>query len=125
MTGNDFGRATQARFLLDAHLRGLLVSLPFDSFPGYDAVVDTGRRVYRVQIKGARASRRKSRPSYVVNVNRHLRHAFPRFDVLAVWCDGDAKWIIIPAKRCRGIRQLFIRPTGHLHRYADNWSVFR
>jgi len=125
VTGLDFGRATQARFLMDAHAHGLLVSLPFDSFPGYDALVDTGKRIYRVQVKGARPAANLSRSIYRINIDRHLRRSKPsrRFDILAVWLDGDAKWVLIPAKNTRA-RQIWIRPNGRLQRFAGNWGIF-
>lgn len=123
MTGADLGRATQARFLLDAHTHGFLVSIPWDSVPGYDALVDTGRKVLRVQIKGARPSTsRKTSGTYTININRHRRKR-PRFDLLAVWLDGDAKWIFLPGKLCRVI-QLRIRPNGRFHKYSSRWDLF-
>lgn len=125
MTGADFGRATQARFLMDAHSRGLLVSLPFDSFPGYDAIVDAGRKVYRVQIKGSHPSGKSAHGAYRINVSRHARRSHRKFDVLAVWLDNDQRWMLIPSRRCR-VKQIWIHKTGSkFTRYSGNWGIFR
>jgi hypothetical protein len=127
MTPQDFGRATEARFLFDAQRRGLLVSRPFDTAPGYDAIVDTGSRLFRVQIKGARsaqgadAARRSRFPVYRINVNRRDRRQ-PNFDVIAVWLDEDARWIFLP-RSIRSKRAVYIFTYGHYGRRG--WEIFR
>ena len=125
MTGADFGRATQARFLMDAHARGLLVSLPFDSFPGYDALVDSRGKLYRVQVKGAHVSKSRGHGAYRINLDRQRRKRRNPFDILAVWLDADNRWVLLPARRCHHVRQLWIYPTGWVKRYSDNWGIFR
>jgi len=87
-----FGRATEARFIADASSRGLIVSRPFTEAPGYDAVVDNGRRLIRVQIKGCT-------PNCVgvctININRHQR-SVPRYDILVIWVTSIGRWMFLP-----------------------------
>jgi hypothetical protein len=119
MNRQDFGRATEARFLLDGHRNGYIVSRPFDSVPGYDAILDNGKRLFRVQVKGARVS--TARSVYRINTNRH-RCRGPKFDYVAVWLDNDSRWIFLPGS-VRSKHMVTITAHGkHSHR---SWEVFR
>jgi PD-(D/E)XK endonuclease len=122
-----FGRATQARFLLDATARGMTVSLPFDSVPGYDAVADTGKRTFLVQIKGARKciltttnrGRQYKYLRYTVNLRRHRKEA-PRCDVFAAWLDGDSRWAFFP----REIAKSHTNIRFHGNAKTVGWEIF-
>jgi hypothetical protein len=122
MNRQDLGRATEARFLVDAHRNGFIVSRPFDSVPSYDAILDNGRRLYRVQIKGARSEYRTQKgTSYRINTNRHGVRG-PRFDVCAVWLESDGKWVFLPSHVSRR-KMVRVTPNGkHSHR---GWEIFR
>ena len=116
---DKFGRSTQARFLLDAHLHGLEVSIPFDSLPGYDMVVDNGRRLWRVQVKGATIG---CGGDYVINIRRHGRKSLPNFDVVAVWMTREGRWAFLP----RWVRKrimMRLTATGKFSRRG--WEIFR
>lgn len=121
MTSNDFGRATEARFLVDAQLQGLLVCRPFAELAGYDCVVDTGTKLYRVQIKGARPKRRGKRTS-----SDHVFSFKPSraFDVFAGWLDGEGSWLFLPASRCRST-QLWVYQSSPCRRGINDWEIFR
>lgn len=119
VTTGDFGRATEARFTLDASLHGLLVSRPEGDAPGYDRIVDNGKRLFRVQVKGVTRSL-YGKKSYSVNINRHGRKP-PTFDEVAVWLDGEARWVFLPA-RVRRMKMVRIAPSGKHSRRG--WDVF-
>jgi hypothetical protein len=118
VTTCDFGRATEARFTLDAFLHGLLVSRPEADNPGYDRIVDNGKRLFRVQVKGATRNPYGNK-NYVVNINRAGRK-LPNFDEVAVWLDGESRWVFLPS-RVRRLMQVQIAPSGkHTRR---GWEV--
>jgi hypothetical protein len=123
MTQQDFGRATQARFVMDAQLHGLLVSCPFDSAPGYDAVVDNGHRLLRVQVKGARLTTDGTRAGrYVFKFSPRQGHSF---DILAAWLDAEADWLLIPRSRCPRSSNITISGRSPLRRCLSDWAIFR
>lgn len=110
------GRATEARFVADAQSRGLLVSRPFTEAPGYDAIVDNGWRLVRVQIKGCTPNR----AGYCrLNVNRH-RRSIPRYDVLAVWMSSVGRWFFLPG-RTRTKTYITLHPAGKYAR--TGWEI--
>lgn len=110
------GRATEARFVADAQSRGLLVSRPFTEAPGYDAVVDNGRKLIRVQIKGCTPNRQGF---CHLNINRH-RRANPRYDILAVWMSSVGRWFFLPG-HTRRQRYIQLRPNGKYAR--TGWAI--
>jgi len=124
MTGAQYGRTTQARFVLDAHLHGLEVLIPFDLATGYDFAVDNGKKLIRVEVKGVTPSNRRN--YYSVNIRRH-RHRnrnplrAPRFDVCAVWMSREQRWAFLP-KSIRNRIIIRLTPNGKFSK--TDWSVF-
>ena len=117
MSPEQFGRTTQARFLLDAHLHGLHVSVPFDALPGYDLIVDNGRRMWRVQVKGCSLG---SQGYYSANIRRPGRR-LPNFDVVAVWMSRENQWAFLP----RSVRKrIVVRLTPRGKFSGRGWELF-
>jgi hypothetical protein len=112
-----FGRATEARFIADASSRGLIVSRPFTEAPGYDAVIDNGRRLIRVQIKGCTPN---CQGVCTININRH-RRAVPKYDILVVWVTSIGRWLFIPGATRRR-QYLHLRVGGKWSRAG--WETF-
>lgn len=119
MTRAHFGRATQARFILDAHLHGLLVSIPFDSLPGYDVIVDNRKRLWRVQVKGSTVGRDGR---YSINIrNVRQTNRLPSFDICAVWMARENRWAFLP----RSVRRrVMVRLTANGKFSHKGWEIF-
>jgi hypothetical protein len=118
MTPSQFGRTTQARFLLDAHLRGFEVLIPFDVATGYDYVVDTGNKLFRVEVKGVTPNGKRN--YYSVNIRRHP-HQSPCWDVCAVWMAREQRWVFLP----RSMRKrVMVRLTPYGKFSKADWSIF-
>ena len=115
----QFGRAAQARFLLDAHEKGMDVCIPFDSLPGFDYVVDTGKKLLRVQVKGVRVSRR--RDYYTVNFRRRRTDSIPKFDICAVWMADVQRWTFLPPSLAR---KRIVRLTADGKHSRAGWELF-
>ena len=103
--------------------RGLCVSRPFDSLPFYDAIVDNGSRLFRVQIKGARPTTRSKKSGatqYRVNTNRNGVRRM-KFDVAAVWLAADGRWVFLPGRLAKK-KLVNLTPNGRYSRRG--WEVF-
>ncbi len=125
MTSNDFGRATEARFVMEAQLRGYTVARPFAEAAGYDVIVDVGHKLYRVQIKGARPMRVKM-PSGRLRQPEHRFTFKPsrQFDIFAGWVDGEGTWIFLPSSQLRRVRQLALMTASPSRRSIGDWDIF-
>jgi hypothetical protein len=116
---HKFGRAVQARFLFDAQEKGMDVCIPFESLPGFDCVVDTGKKLLRVQVKGAHISRRRN--SYTVNFRRYARKAAPKFDICAVWMADAQRWTFLPPTFAK---KRIVRITADGKYSRTGWELF-
>jgi len=105
MSPEKFGRSTQARFILDAHLNGLEGSIPFDSLPGYDVIVVT------IGTRG----------NYTVNIRKPGRPQ-PNFDWCAVWMSRENRWAFLP-RYLR--RRTIVRLTATGKFSGRGWEIFR
>ncbi|MCX8512927.1 MAG: group I intron-associated PD-(D/E)XK endonuclease [Chthoniobacteraceae bacterium] len=114
-----FGRAVQARFLFDAQEKGLEVLIPFESLPGYDCVVDTGKKLLRVQVKGVHLAQK--REYYSVNFRRRAKARPKVFDICAVWMADVQRWAFMPAHV--GTKRI-VRLTSDGKYSRTGWEVF-
>jgi hypothetical protein len=114
-----FGRAVQARFLFDAQEKGMEVLIPFESLPGYDCAVDTGKKLLRVQVKGVHLGR--VRDYYSVNFRRHLKCAIPKFDICAVWMADVQRWAFLPPYLAK---RRIVRLTSDGKYSRAGWELF-
>jgi len=116
----DFGRETEARFVMDAQAKGFLVSVPFSSAPGYDAIVDTGKRLYRVQVKGCNPHPMGGKAYCRISVKRNTRTS-PNFDVLAVWVTTAGRWAFLPKSTRHRTNVNLALSTLH---HRAGWEIF-
>jgi hypothetical protein len=122
MSPNELGRATEARFLLDALERGLLVSTPFADLPGYDAVVDRDGGLYRVQIKGSRLSLRDRR--WTSSVSRGAGGC-SNWDILGVYLTEHAEWRFFTRGQVpMGMMCLQIFQGSKWMKASRGWDIF-
>lgn len=123
----EFGRAIEARFAFEALRRGLIISQPSGNNPSYDVVVDNGKRLFKVQVKGVHAVTGKE---FGFGHNRLYRALLwgtgrkrpPRFDVCAVYLADEDQWVFFGA-RYRLRRCLVITTEGKNMRVG--WEIFR
>lgn len=115
-----FGRAVQARFLFDAQEKGLEVLIPFESLPGYDCAVDTGKKLLRVQVKGVHLGGPR-RKWYTVNFRRHVKAGPKVFDICAVWMADVQRWAFMPAYVGK---KRMVRLTSDGKYSRTGWDVF-
>lgn len=130
MTFAELGRATEARFIMDASQRGLYPARPFSDLPGYDVIVDTPtKKLLRVQVRGARPSRtfsKRGSRGYRVNLTRKGRASASNWDVLAVHLEDENQWVFFlwnTIKRKPGTL-LSLSRTGKNIAKAKGWEIF-
>jgi hypothetical protein len=122
MTPNAFGRATEARFIMEATERGMIVSTPFTEAPGYDAVVDNSGKITTVQIKGCRVSRRTSKTSgrWTINIR-----GSGSWNVLAVYLAEPERWLFYTRRQIpTDLGSLDFTTDGRWTKLSRTWSIF-
>jgi len=127
------GEAAEARFLLDASTRGLLVFKPWGDSAPFDFIVDGSRGLYRVQVNSVWAPRARRERSYWVAVRRgkgRRRTAYRPSDVdfVVVLLHREMIWYIIPVRALAGRKTIGLgsdyRHSRRLfEKYREAWSL--
>lgn len=122
----SFTHEIEARFLAEAQLRGLLVSKPAGDSLGYNLLIDTRHRLFRVRTKGAHLSGGLDPSHHTLQYQLNFRPAksmprprVPNFDVAACWLVEDAVWTFFPRARC--VPHLLLWKSSQLHPTRADW----
>ncbi len=119
------GEAAELVFMARAASLGFTVLRP-NSPCRYDLVLDTGRRLLRIQVKST-ATRRHGRYSvslYACDSRR--RYTRRDLDFLAAWIIPLNAWYIIPARALCGRARVYFYPyrrSGWSERYRERWDL--
>lgn len=117
------GPATESLFEFEALTRGFIVSAPCADMAHYDRVVDTRKKIYRVQVKGRRGNGRKT---FVIRVSKgnYTHYTKKDADILALYIEDNKSWYLIPIDK---VKYSFKMNIGNdtLLEYKDNWKIFK
>jgi hypothetical protein len=122
-SNKPLGELAEARFLVEAQSRGLIVARPWgDSLP-FDFVVGGKRRWFRVQVKSA--SRPHCRGWRLMCARSGTRKPYtPRdIDFLAAYVVPERTWYIIPVRAFAPRKAIVLFP--HLPPAARRYERFR
>ena len=126
------GEAAEARFLLDASTRGLLVFKPWGESAPFDFIVDGSQGLYRVQVKSVWAHPARNRRAYAVTVGhgKSLKLAYRPSDVdfVVVLIAPERVWYVIPVRALAGRVRINLasdHPQSRrlFEKYREAWSL--
>lgn len=129
------GTMYEAYFKAEALKHGLDVSPSEGDYMPYDCIVDNGKKLYRVQIKGTSFKQKGKTCAYMVTTamgsKSSKKTAYPddAYDILACCVNTeDARvWYIIPKKKIgrRVSINLFPNPSskGMWEKYRHGWDL--
>jgi len=125
----EIGAEGEAAFQLRAMREGLKVCRPFEPAEGYDAIVDNGRRCWKVQVKSTETRQRKK--SYSVSCGRGKRKEAYReseVDFLAIHVIPEETWFIVPIEVVAGRVRMTVpsktcEDLGPMGRWIGRWDL--
>ena len=99
LSSKELGDLGELAFVLAATSKGLPVAKPFGDCRRYDLIVDSGRRLLRIQVKSAFS--RSNRGSYQVQASRHtaptrLPYSADEIDFVAAYIAPRDIWYLVP-----------------------------
>jgi hypothetical protein len=126
-TGKRRGEAAEAAFLARATHLGFRVLLPWGESNPYDAAVDFGRRLLRVQVKSAAAYR----GSYTIKTTGANGRVYTLDDIDFVvgYVVPEGIWYVIPVEAVCNRTTIKFRPHSRrlvkpmFERYRDAWCL--
>tara|TARA_B100000212_G_C27262216_1_gene485038 strand:- start:17 stop:436 length:420 start_codon:yes stop_codon:yes gene_type:complete len=131
----QYGTLYEQRFIAEALKRGLHVSEAKGDYMPYDLVVDSGKKLYRIQVKGTQHKQKPGTCEYAVTTamgaktSKKTQYPKDSYDLLAICVDtGDARiWYLIPKDKIgnRLSVKLFPNPTskGQWEKYRHGWDL--
>jgi hypothetical protein len=120
------GEQAEAAFLNKAISLGLNVAKPWGDSERYDFIVDSGRRLLRVQVKSTQYEYLEKNRYGICNHRHGTFYTEEEIDFLAVYIVPLKLWYIIPVKACLNHRTLRFYPAstnsrGRYEKYREAW----
>jgi len=128
----DRGDMAEMQFMLDAAQRGFGVAKPYGDNEHYDVVVDSGGRLWRVQVKSTASTHHRGfsvRSSWRTS-RRQIAYTAEDVDFLAVRIAGRGIWYVIPVRALGGRLTIHLYPFGsrrgskrRFEKYREAWEL--
>lgn len=129
MKPSDVGLIAEVRFAHDALARGFSILQPMGNQKGYDCVLESGGKCFRVQVRacGRTDKRTPARVAYDVELRGANSRKYSKkmyepgwFDALAIWLIPEQSWVMVDpaAIHSRGNMRINDRWV------RDDWSIF-
>ena len=127
------GELAEAAFLHKAVGLGFRVTKPWGDSERYDFVLDSGRRLWRVQIKCTaveRAGGYHIQPIHFVYGKNKVVYTADDIDVLAAHVVPLDVWYVLPVEALAAGRSLRLYPddgckAARFEKYREGWDLFR
>ena len=87
--------------------KGFVVSAPRTDAAQYDRIVDTTKRLYRVQVK-ARRGNGSGRMMVRINKSQNQKYTKKDADIIALYIEDNDSWYIFPVQQCKHVFRLNI-----------------
>jgi hypothetical protein len=126
------GELGELAFLHKAASLGFDLALPYGHVHRYDVVVDSGRNLWRVQVK---TTEHMLNGLYLVGIHhrasrRAQAYTESEIDFVAVYILPEQTWYILPVREVTEHRSLLFRPKGYARRdpyahYREAWHLMR
>jgi len=129
ITRKQQGEIIEVAFLHKAIELGFSVTKPYGDCEAYDFVVDSGSRMWRVQVKSSYSKRNSA---YFINACRNRPYKKPyspeEIDFMVVYTTPDEAWYVIPATALAGHNTLCLHPhmkdsIGMFEKYKGAWCL--
>jgi hypothetical protein len=124
------GELGEVAFMHKATSLGFSLALPYGHLHRYDFIVDSGRKLSRVQVKTTSFLVRGVYRLGVYNYNSQTGYDESEIDFVAVLITPEGVWHMLPVREILDRRTLFLRPNGYVGsdpyaRYREAWHLLR
>jgi hypothetical protein len=104
---------------------GFPLALPYGHLHRYDFIVESGRNLWRVQVKTSKYMVRGLYRVCIFHRPKGVGHAYTEseIDFVAVYIIPEGTWYILPVRELAQHETLLFRPTGD--RRADPYAYYR
>jgi hypothetical protein len=111
---------------------GFPLALPYGHLHRYDFIVESGKNLWRVQVKSSNFMIRGLYRLVIYRRTSRAGHAYSEseIDFVAVYIIPEETWYILPVRELLGRQTLLFRPKGYSRpdpyaRYREAWHLLR
>jgi len=127
------GEISEAAFLNKATSEGFAVAKPWGDSERYDFILDSGHRLWRIQLKCTATLRARGydvQSIYAIYGGGKVCYSADEIDALAAYIIPKQTWYIIPVEDFAPARSLRFYPDIHCprarwERYREAWHLLR
>ncbi|HZR56974.1 MAG TPA: group I intron-associated PD-(D/E)XK endonuclease [Terriglobales bacterium] len=124
------GELAEAAFLEKVVSLGFQVSKPWGESGPYDFVLDSGRRMWRVQVKSAHCNGKNGYTVHAHGNNREATYSIADIDVLVAYVAPEEVWYVVPVEVFLEIKSMKLFPASKRRRskfevYREAWGLMR
>jgi hypothetical protein len=130
LTRKRRGEMAEAAFLHKASRLGFGVAKPWGDSDPYDLIVDSGRRLWRVQVKSAYRAGEYGGYTFHAHGNENKKvYCLKDIDVLVAYIVPEDLWYVVPVSVFRRIKSMKLFPVSRRRRskfevYREGWESF-
>lgn len=128
VTGKQRGEMAEAAFLAKASAMGFRVAKPWGDSDPYDFIVQTGGKMWRVQVKSAHVAGQDGCYSFRAHDHAGRAYGEDEIDALVAYVVPEDAWYVFPVKAIRRMKSLKLfagngRNRSRFERYREAWWV--
>lgn len=126
------GEQVELQFVLKAVSLGFGVARPYGDTQAYDVIVESEKRLWRVQVKSTDCRYRGGYALAATHSRQSARQPYEEseIDLLAGYVIPEDLWYLIPVKKVRGHRLAYLFPRGlvtgdqaKFEAYREAWDL--
>jgi hypothetical protein len=126
------GELGEVAFMHKATSLGFPLALPYGHLHRYDFIVESGKKLWRVQVKTSGFMMRGLYRLCIYHHTNRVGHAYTEseIDFVAVYIIPEETWYILPVREVLGRQILLFRPKGYPRvdpyaYYREAWHLLR
>src|SRR5579863_1162590 len=128
LTRKQRGEMAEAAFMAVAAALGLRVSKPWGESSRYDLIVDTGKKLLRVQVKSAHRAGEYGGYTFHAHGNSSRVYGTDEIDVLAAYVVPVGAWYLFPVEEFRKYRSMKLFPESRrrkskFEKFREAWEL--
>jgi PD-(D/E)XK endonuclease len=116
LTRKQRGEMAEAAFMAVAAALGLRVAKPWGESSRYDLIVDTGKKLLRVQVKSAHRAGEYGGYTFHAHGNSSRVYGADEIDVLAAYVVPVGAWYLFPVEEFRKYKAMKLFPESRRRR---------
>jgi PD-(D/E)XK endonuclease len=129
LTRKRRGEMAEAAFLHKASKLGFGVSKPWGDSDPYELIVDSGKRLWKVQVKSAyRAGEYGGYTFHAYGNEKDRAYSLKDIDMLVAYIVPEDLWYVLPVSLFRRVKGMKLFPSSRRRRskyeaYREGWEV--